>query len=329
MPSNPMVSVVVCTRGRGAPLRRTLESLCGQTLPRGSLEVVLVDDGSAGDVGDLLRELAPRLAIRASRQRPAGIASARNHGLFLARGVVVFFLDEDVAAPDLLERHLEAHRRNPEPRLAVVGATALDPAVAEDPLMRFLARLGGSAWASPSAASGARLAWSSFRAGRASCKRDFLIYRGIFDATFHAAGEDVELAYRLSRHGFEAVHEPAAVVRLAERRTVEDVCARARLEGESSARLARLHPGPEVEAFAGVAAAAEVWRELGPEHDAIVRSAVELDRLARARADAALPFDAREVALLDRAYLAALEASRARGATEARSALLPARLPPC
>jgi glycosyltransferase involved in cell wall biosynthesis len=324
-----MVSVVVATRDGAERLRRALESLCAQTLPRGELEVVVVDDGSTGGAREVVSAFASRLPLRASRQRAAGVASARNHGLFLARGFVVLFLDDEVAEPELLERHLAAHRCNPEPWIAVVGRVVLDATVAGDPLMRFLAALRGSDWSSASAGPGERLGWSEFRAGRSSCKRDFLIYRGIFDARFHSAGEDVELAWRLSRHGFEAIHEPGAVTRLAERRSVEDVCARMRLEGEAVARLARLHAAPEVQAFAGVAAAEELWRELGPDYEAIVASAAHLDRLARARGEASLPLDGHEAALLDRAYLAAFEASRARGVAEAAAEASPGRLPPC
>lgn len=310
-----MVSAVLCARDSSAQLRRTLEGLCRQTLAQEAFEVVVVDDGSADGTLEVVRGFESRLPLRSSRQRRAGVASARNHGLFLARGVVVLFLGEEAPEPELLERHLEAHRRFPEPRFAVLGRAVLDPSLAGDPLMRFLTERGGFPWSNPRIGPGALLDWRYFGAGRSSCKREFLLYRGVFDTRFEWAGEDAELAYRLSRHAFQVVYEPGAVTRMGEPRTVEDVCARLRREGEANAALARRHRAPEVEAWTGASDAAERWRELGPAYDAIVRSARELDRIARAREEAALPLEPVELALLHRSYSAAFEASRAKGAT--------------
>lgn len=313
----PMVSVVTCTRDASARLRRTLESLCHQTLGRHAFEVVVVDDGSTDDTHEVLRAFEPRLPLRWTRQRRSGVALARNHGLFFARGVVVLFLDEGAAEPDLLERHLEAHRRFPEPRFAVLGRSLLDASIEGDPLMRFAADLHGSPWSNPRAGPGELLDWRHFRAARSSCKRGFLVFRGVFNAAFRSCGEDGELAYRLSRHGFQVVHEPGASTRIVENRSIEEVCARMRREGEASATFAGLHPAPEVQAWTGAATAAEVWRELGPVYHSIVRSAFELDRIARARAEVGLPLERAEQGLLHRSYAAAFEASRAKGLIDA------------
>jgi Glycosyltransferase like family 2 len=313
---SPLLSVVLCPRGGAAGLRSTLEALSAQTLGREAFEVVLVDDRPENGIQAVARAFEPRLDLRWSRQREAGIASARNHGLFLARGGVVLFLDEEVADPDLLRRHLEAHRRFPEPRFAVLGRAVLDPSIADDPLMRFVHEAGAFAIADADPSAGEPLDWTHFRTGRSSCKRRFLLERGIFAAAFHLAGEDAELAYRLSRHGFEVAYEPGAVTRIVEASTVDDACARMRREGEALASFARLHRAPEVQAWTGAAAAAELWRELGPAYDSILRSARELDRIARAREEAGLPLDAFEKALVHRGYSTAFEASRAKGMIE-------------
>lgn len=278
-----------------------------------------MDDGSADATREVLRAFEERLPLRASFQRPAGLASARNHGLFLSRGPIVLFLDEDVAEPELLERHLQAHRRLPEFRFAVLGRVRLDPALAGDPLMSYVTQVGRLAWAEPNAGAGERLDWRHFQAGRSSCKRAFLLYRGIFGAAFAEGGEDVELAWRLARFGFETVYEPAAVTRLTERVGLEDFCGRMVVAGRWRLLLDRLHDAPEVHAYTGARAAQEAWRELAPRYAPILRAARALDRLVRldgtsAAADELLP-------AVHRSYRAALRASEVKGMMDMASEL--------
>lgn len=311
---HPLVSVVTCTRGRAALLRSTLQSLLEQTLGRDAFEVVVVDDGSEADTRAIAREFEPGLSLRWSGQRHAGIASARNHGVFLARGVILIFLDEGVAAePELLERHLEAHRRFPEGRFAVVGRTRLDVSIADDPLMRFTIEACELPTGGARGRPGDLLPWSHFRAGRSSCKRAFLLYRGTFDAGFRSGGEDVELAYRLSRHGLRVVHEPGAVTRVLRRESIDEMCARMHHEGVADSRLSRIHDAPEVRAWTRVDTAAAEWSNIAPAYDAIVRSARELDRVARARAEIGMPLAGRDEELLHGSYRVALEVSRVKG----------------
>ena len=92
----PRVSVVVPLYNKAAFVHRTLDSVLTQSEP--DLEVLVVDDGSTDDGPALVAERAltePRL--RLVRQPNAGPGAARNHGLQLARGQYVTFLDADDA----------------------------------------------------------------------------------------------------------------------------------------------------------------------------------------------------------------------------------------
>jgi hypothetical protein len=317
----PLVSVVLCARDAAEPLRLRLEGLCRQTLARDAFEVVVVDDGSTDGTLEVARAFEARLPLRASRQRPAGIASARNHGIFVARGVVLVFLDEGVPEPRLLAAHLAAHHRFPEPRFAVVGEARPGDALAADPLLRFLAGARELDWRRGATPPGELRGSTHFIASGASCKRTFLLERGVFNQAFRRCGEDVELAHRLSRHGIAVVQAPEAVTRKVEGTSVDAVCARLRDVGAAAVLLARLHPEPAVRARAGVAGAAARWRELASAHDALLRSTRELDRFVRLRGEEGLPVDAHDLALLERSYLAAFSASRARGIAEAEEHL--------
>jgi hypothetical protein len=324
-PADPLVSVVLCARDAAEPLRRRLEGLCRQTLPRDDFEVVVVDDGSTDGTLEAARAFESRLPLRAARQRAAGLASARNHGLFYARGVVVLFLDAGVPEPGLLAAHLAAHRRFPEPRFAVVGEARPADELAGDPLLRFLAGAPDLEWRRGAAPAGEVRGFAHFAADGGSVKRTFLLERGVFDQSFRRCGEDVDLACRLARHGLEVVHAPEAVTRLVEATTVGAVCERLRDVGAAAVLLDARHDHPAARRLADVAGAAAAWRGLTPVHEEILRSARELDRLVRLRDEEGLPADPHDLALLERSYLAAFRASRIQGVVEgeARSGMGP------
>lgn len=312
--TSPLLSAVICTHNRADLLRSMLESLCRQTLAQNAFEVVIVDDGSTDGTREVVRTFESRLPLRCSYQLNAGLPSARNHGVFLARGVITLFLDDDVVAdPMLLEEHVETHRRFPEPRFAVLGCTRLDASIAADPLMHFVTELGCFLFSYPHIKPGEPLDVSYFSGGRSSCKRSFLLDHGVFNAVFRFGCEDVELAYRLSRHGFEVVYNPRAVTTMARKLTVDDFCRRMYRQGQSRFVFSQLHEDPAVQRWAEIAAAGETWREVAAAYDTIVRSARELDRIVRMRRDQRLPVDSLDLSLLHRSYWAAFRASKAKG----------------
>ena len=137
--SRPLLSVVICTRNRAGLLLDTLDSLAAQTLDRSAFELLVVDDGSTDETRSAVGSFTALPGIRYAYQRQAGLASGKNHGLFLARGSLVLFQDDDdLATPTLLEEHVRAHEANPEESVAVLGYTRLHPSMADDPLMRFV-----------------------------------------------------------------------------------------------------------------------------------------------------------------------------------------------
>ena len=73
------------------------------------------------------------------RIRHAGRSAAKNHAVFLARApIVLFFDDDDRAAPDYLERHLEATPTIPARRVAILGHTDWAPELELTPLMHYV-----------------------------------------------------------------------------------------------------------------------------------------------------------------------------------------------
>lgn len=103
------VSVLIPTYNCAGHIVTALESVAAQTVGRAGVEVIVVDDGSTDDTGDRVAAFAEKssLALRYVRQTNAGVAAARNHGLRLARGDVIAFLDaDDWWYPTKLERQM-------------------------------------------------------------------------------------------------------------------------------------------------------------------------------------------------------------------------------
>lgn len=98
-------------------LRKCVDSLLCQDLPKDEYEIILVDDGSTDNSGAIADELAGKRQsggenigpeIRVLHQKNAGVAVARNNGVVVARGAFVAFLDaDDWWTPDHARKMLE------------------------------------------------------------------------------------------------------------------------------------------------------------------------------------------------------------------------------
>jgi glycosyltransferase involved in cell wall biosynthesis len=104
-------SVVIRSRDEADRLRLTLASLAAQTEKP---QVVVVNDGSTDHTPTVIAEAEAQLDLAAVHHAtPAGRSAAANAGAERATGDILLFLDGDtLAAPDLVARHLEAHRES-------------------------------------------------------------------------------------------------------------------------------------------------------------------------------------------------------------------------
>lgn len=106
---SPSVSVIIPCHNSAPWIAATLESALGQT--HSAIEVIVIDDGSQDGSDAIARRFASR-GVRVVSQPNRGASAARNHGLRLAQGKYLQFLDADdlltpekiAAQVDLLER---------------------------------------------------------------------------------------------------------------------------------------------------------------------------------------------------------------------------------
>lgn len=213
----PKVSVIVAHYEQPAELARTLFALSAQDYPHELLEIVVADDGSAGEV-----RVPEGVILVRQEDRGFRLAAARNLGVGASSGEVLCFLDADTApepgyvraltrlpallpeavtvgrrrhadfsgvSPEVPVREAVADRELPEPEwLAREYARSRDLLDADDRSYRFVI--------------GAVIA----------CTRRLFDETGGFDESFSAyGGEDWEWAHRMWQAGAVLAHVATAV----------------------------------------------------------------------------------------------------------------------
>src|ERR1700750_2842420 len=113
------VSIIITTHNRPRILPRAVESA---RLSGRDPEIVVVDDASTDETGEVCRSLQGIRYIRLERNQ--GMASARNVGLRASSGELISFLDDDdERLPGSLDMQVE--RLEAEPRAAMIYGQAL------------------------------------------------------------------------------------------------------------------------------------------------------------------------------------------------------------
>ena len=92
---NPMkLSVIIPIYNARCYLVQTLDSLCSQVTD--GIEIILIDDGSTDESAEICDRYARIYSfIRVEHTPNGGVSKARNHGLQLAKGEIVTFVDSD------------------------------------------------------------------------------------------------------------------------------------------------------------------------------------------------------------------------------------------
>ncbi len=120
------ISVIVCSHSpRRAYLRRVLEALARQTLPKENWELLVVDNASKEVLADTC-DLSWHARARHVREDNLGLTAARLRGIREACGELFVFVDDDnVLALGFLEEAWAVYGRYPY--LGAFGAGNLDP----------------------------------------------------------------------------------------------------------------------------------------------------------------------------------------------------------
>jgi GT2 family glycosyltransferase len=203
------LAIVIPTRDRWEILEETLEALDAQT--EQGFETIVAIDGTDQEVPDALSGLAH---VRTVVQEHAGPGAARNLAVAATERPLLLFLGDDmVPAATLVARHLEHHREDPSPEVAVLGHVEWHPQVARDRVLRWLD------WSSSQfdyraleGYGGQDVGFGRLYASNVSLKRELFERAGGFDLDFGTADyEDIELGWRLHQLGLRLLYEPNAI----------------------------------------------------------------------------------------------------------------------
>lgn len=235
----PRVSVVIPTRNRPASALETLRSVLRSDYPSERYEVIVVDNGSGADERfDLAAvESSGDVKVRLLQEEAPGGSNARNAGLHAAEGEIVAFTDDDV----LVDRNwLASLARAFDRDDRVGGAAGLTlPRELETPAQVWYEGFASAERGFESRVLDRRdppadrplfpFTIGDLGSGENfAFRRRLLIELGGFDpalgtATTTLGGEDVEAMFRVLLADRQVVYEPAAIVRHAHPRELEQL----------------------------------------------------------------------------------------------------------
>ncbi len=230
LPSNPpRISVIVCTRNGDHTLPACLESLMAQNYPY--YEVWVIDDGSR----DATEEIAKKFnRVHYQFQNHAGLSVARNLGAHLATGSILAYTDDDcIAHPDWL-LHLSA--AFVDEAIVAAGGPNIPP-----PPRNHIERIVAAAPGAPAHVLLSDTEAEHLPGCNLAIRKDALERIGGFRAEFMAAGDDVDVCWRLREHGLLRF-VPGAMVWHHRRFTVKAYLKQQRGYGYAEALLMKTHP---------------------------------------------------------------------------------------
>lgn len=294
------VSVLLATHQRLPVLLECLEGFARQTLPRGSFEVIVIDDGSRDGTAEALASLRLPVPFSGLSVPPGGAAKARIAGLPRARGEFVLFVNDDtIPDPDLVRAHLAAHAElGPKP-VSVLGSFRQPVEHLDNALMHLLDR-STLLFGYPAFEPGSTIAGRHYYTCNASTPRAAIEAVGGFDPAFwHYGCEDTDLGLRLEDHGLPLVYRPECGALHRHFLRPADMRRRQPLVAFAHVKLIQKHPRvlDEVPAWADLEKA-DLARKLERMQAALPLAERALENLAQLDRGALVAAGASEAALL-------------------------------
>jgi GT2 family glycosyltransferase len=229
-PPRPKVSVVVANYNGAATLDRCLGSLGNLTYP--NYEVVVVNDGST----DHSQSIIERHPVRSITVSNGGLSRARNLGVEAATGDIVAFIDSDAWADSdwlhFLVTTLEEHGA------AAVGGPNLSP-----PEDGFVAQCVDWAPGNPTHVLVDDEQAEHVPGCNMAFRKEALLTIKGFEPRHRAAGDDVDVCWKLLARGEQIVFSPGAFVWHHRRGSVRAFWRQQVGYGVAEGHLARYYPG--------------------------------------------------------------------------------------
>ncbi|HEX7125982.1 MAG TPA: glycosyltransferase, partial [Thermodesulfobacteriota bacterium] len=231
--ASPRISVVICAYNAGSTIEACLASLRALHYP--DFEVIVVNDGSTDETGPVADAVAAAdWRFRVIHQPNMGLSAARNVGLEAATGEIVAYTDADcIADPDWLSHLARAFART---GAAAVGGLNI-PEVGGSRVAACIAAAPG--W--PTHVLVDDDVAEHIPGCNMAFRRDVLRAIGGFDVTYRAAGDDVDVCWKLLDRGNVIRFTSAAFVWHVARRSVRAYLRQQRGYGRAEGMLFPRH----------------------------------------------------------------------------------------
>lgn len=227
----PLVTVAVCTRERTADLALCLQALNCLDYP--ALDILVVDNAPTSDATERLVRTAYPNVRYVCEPRP-GLDWARNRAIVEAHGEIVAYTDDDVIVdPGWVRALATLFAENPE----VMAITGLVVPYELETEAQFLFEMYGGfgrgferKWYR--VGQDCKMPWSYLGTGQFGTGANMAYRRSLFEqigyfdpaldvGTVTNGGGDLEMFFRVLKHGHTLVYEPSAIVRHRHRRDYE------------------------------------------------------------------------------------------------------------
>ena len=204
--ANPLVSVIVPGYNEENVLENCVHSIMDSDYP--SLEVILVDDGSTDSTPVIMQRLSSQYnAIRFIHQQNQGKGAALNTGIAHSRGEILMFVDSD----GLFSRSTIRHMLSGFDSRSVGAVCGDDRPVNLDRVQTCLLALISHVGTGLVRRALTMLHCMPIVSGNVGAfRRDVLEKTGYFNT--ETVGEDLELTWRVHKHGYVVNFVPDALV---------------------------------------------------------------------------------------------------------------------
>lgn len=208
MSNKLQISVIIPTFTRITPLYSCLASLAKQNIDPESFEIIIVNDNNKkfSEVKKQINYIVDQNSLQIIEKGHHGVAGARNLGVDAANANLLLFLSDDIIAEtNLLQEHINFHKKNPSPSVAASGFVTWHPTLKVGLFEKWLYKSGALADYN-NLKNKQKLSFSQIYTSNASIKKDFILKFGKFDSDFKYSYEDTELFYRLADKGLKIIY---------------------------------------------------------------------------------------------------------------------------